>query len=279
MGDQEKIIPFNGNPKESPKDKLCESFKEFNESLKQEREIKAKQKKQRKPGNNGQDESINKGPAHTIFSIGNNSGNVIGSVGDNAQFYTKTTKVIKTPPPDTIGAHGHLVRTLNGVIKELADTRARDFVKQGKYPDYESAIGPVFQGINKGFRTYMQLPSWDRRQAITIIKEQPVSQFDGILNYFQEKLSGTVTGKIKGAAKKRTSGTPYYMLMNREKELLAKIGFKPDSSEVYAALERYYGVSSHKDLRTNQHKDWISYIESIVDKVEKGTLDLNDIKF
>lgn len=271
----EKIIPFNRKFNESIKDEVKESLAK----LGKEREIKNKRKTQHKPGNNNQGGSAAKTLPYTTFNIESNNGNVIGSVGDNARFYSKTTKVIKTPPPDTIGAHGHLVKILNDKIKELADTRAKDFVKQRKYPNYETAIGPAFKSIYSGFQSYMQLPSWDKRQAITICKEQHVNRFDEILNYFQEKLSNTVTGKIKGGMKKSTGRTSFGMLMSREKELLAKIGFKPDSPEVYAALERYYGVSSHKDLETFQHKDWISRIESIVDKVENGTLDFDNIEF
>lgn len=271
----EKIIPFNRKPNESIKDEIKESLSE----IEREREIKEKRKRQRKSSNTNQDGSVAKTPPHTTFNIESNNGNVIGSVGGNARFYSKTTKVIKSPPPDTIGAHGHLVKILNDKIKELAETRARDFVKQGKYPSYEAAIGPVYQRIFKEFRNFMQLPSRDTRQAITIITEQNINRFDEILGYFNEKLSGTVTGKIKGAMKKPASGIPFYLLMNREKELLAKIGFKTDSPEVRTAIERYYGVSSHKDLHPSRHKDWISHIESIIDKVEKGKLDPHDIKF
>lgn len=277
MGDpQGKIIPFNSKPKENLQDVLNESLKE----MERKREIKEKQKKQRKSGNKSQDDGLNKSPCHTTFTIENNSGNVIGRVGDNAKFYSKTTKVIKTPPPDTIGAHWHLVNILNDKIKELADTRANDFVKQKKYPTYEAAIGPVFQSLYAGFRSFMGLPSRDRRQAITIARERPVNEFDEILSYFNEKLSCTVTGKIKGAIKKSTSHTPFHVLMEKEEELLAMIGFTTDSPGVYDALERYYRVSSHKDLYLiGKHKDWISYIESIVDKVEKGMLDPHDITF
>lgn len=267
----EKIIPFNRKPNESIKDEIKESLSE----IEKEREIKNKRKTQRKPGNNIQGGIAAKTSPYTTFNIESNNGNVIGSVGDNARFYSKTTKIIKTPPPDTIGAHGHLVKILNDKIKELAETRRTDFAKRGK----NATEGSIYQAIYKGFRSFMGLPSWDRRQAITICMEQHVNRFDEILNYFQEKLSNTVTGKIKGDMKKRTSRTPFYMLMKREKELLAKIGFKPDSPEVYAALERYFGISSHKDLRPDQHKNWISHIESVVDKVEKGILNSHDVKF
>lgn len=270
----EKIIPFNSKPNESIKDEIKDSLSE----IKRKREIKNKRKTQSKPDNNNHDGNATKTPPHTTFNIESNNGNVIGSVGDNARFYSKTTKVIKSPPPDTIGAEGHLVKILNDKIKELAETRASDLVKQGKYPTYEAAIGPVYQRIYKSFRDFMQLPSRDTRQAITIIKEQNINRFDEILGYFNEKLLATVTGKIKGAMKKRTSSTPFYELIEREKEMLGKIGIGHKDSEVYAALERYYGVSSHKDLHPSQHKDWISHIESIVDKVERGELDPHDIK-
>lgn len=274
MGEPRILKLFDSQPGKSLQDEVKDTFSE----IEKEREIKNKRKTRRKPNNNSQDGSATKTPPHTTYNIHqeNNNGNVIGHV---EKFYSQSTKVIKTPPPDTIGADGHLTNTLKDKINELADTRAKDFVKQRKYPTYEAAIGPVYQVIYKGFRSFMGRPSWDRRQAITIIKELNVNQFDEILNYFNEKLSQTVTGKIKGAMKKSTSGTPFHMLMNRERELLAKIGFKPVSPEVYAALKRYYGVSSHKCLHTSQHKDWISHIESIVDKAEKGILDLRDIKF
>lgn len=267
---EEKIILFNPKPKESIKDEIKESLFE----IEKEREIKAKRKRQHKSSNANQDRSVAQTPPHTIFNIKSNSGNVIGSVGDNAIFYSETTRVIKSPPPDTIGAHGHLVKILNDKIKELAETRARDFAKQGK----DATIGSIYQAINRGFRKFMQLPSWDTRKAITIIKERNINEFDTIQNYFNEKLSQTVTGKIKGAMEKRTSGTSFYLLMSREKELLGKIGLKPDSPEVYAALKRYFGVSSHKNLQPFKHKGWISYIESIVDKVERGILAPSDIK-
>lgn len=269
MGDPRILRLYDSQPGKSLQDKVKDTLSE----IKKERDIKEKRKTRRK-SDNAKDGSAAKSQPHTTFNIGNNNGNVIGSVGDNAKFFSKTTKVIKSPPQDTIGADGHLVGILNDKIKELADTRLSDFQKRG----VNATIGSVYNAINRGFRNFMQRPH-DTRMAINIAKEQSINRFDEILGYFNEKLSRTVTAKIKDAMKKRTGGTPFYLLMNREKELLAKIGFKPDSPEVYTAIERYYGVSSHKDLHPSQHKDWISHIESIVDKVEKGTLDPHDVKF
>lgn len=271
----EKIIPFNSKPNESMKDEIKKSLSE----IERKREIKNKRKTQSKPDNNNHDGSATKPPTHTTFNIENNSGNVIGHVG---KIYSQSTKVIKTPSPDIIGAHGHLVKILNDKIKELAETRARDFVKQRKYPNYEAAIGMAYNhriyGINPTFKRNFSLPYGERRQVINIIKEWNINRFDEILGYFSKKCSRTVTGKIKDGTKKRTSSTPFYELMKREKELLDKIGIGHKDSEVYAALERYYGVSSHKDLEPSKHKDWISHIESIVDKVGRGELDPHDIK-
>lgn len=269
MGDPRILRLYDSQPDKSPQDELKDTLSE----IKKEREIKNKRKPRRK-SDNAQDGSATKTTPHPVFNIESNNGNIIGSVGDNATFCSKTIKVVKSPPPDTIGAHGHMVTILNDKIKTLAEIRLRDLPKRG----IKATTGSVFNAINIGFRNFMQRPH-DTRMAITIAKEQNINRFDEILGYFNEKLSRTVTAKIKGTAKKPTSGTPFYELMKREKELLAKIGFKPDSTEVYTAIERYYGVSSHKDLQPFEHKDWISRIESIVGKVERGELHPHDIKF
>lgn len=219
MGDPQKNIVklFGSQPKDSIKDQV-------KKALSENKMTKEKRQRQIKPSNNSRDGNINKSSAHTTDNIHqeNNNGNVIGHVG---KLYSQSTKVTKTPPPDTIGAHGHLVKIINDTIKE-----------------------------------------------------RNINQFDEVLGYFREKLSHAVTGKIKDAMKKSASRTPFYELMRREKELLDKIGIGHKDPEVYAAPKRYYGVSSHKDLHLSKHKDWISRIESIVDKVESGELDPHDIK-
>lgn len=230
----------------------------------------------RKPRKSGS--SDHRGPGQINISVRNNSGNVVGSVGDNAKFISKTTKIVKGPAPDTIGANDHLVRIINDEIKKLVHTRIKDWVRIRRYPNEEAARGPAYTSVSDGLRGELGIPHRDKRRIDYIFKELNVNRFDEIMEYLREKYSATITGKIKGGVRKAKNRTPFYALMQAEGALLEKIGLKADSPEVYDALRRYYGVTSHKHLETGQHKDWISRLEHIVDAVERGGVNPRDIR-
>lgn len=278
---QNKVIdirtgkPVEEETRNSVKDEIVKALKEVKKE--QPKDNIGRQKKLRKGTNESAENIINNGSARNIFNIGNNSGNVIGSIGDNAKIISKITKVVKSPPPDTIGAKDHLIRIINDEIKKLAHTRQKDWVKTGKYPDEKTAKGPAIWSVINGLRHELGIPKRDTRRIDYIIKEMNNNRFDEIMEYLRDKYSKTVTGRIKGSVKKKKSSTPFYELMQTESALLKKINLKSDSPEVHNALRRYYGVTSHKDLVTYQHKDWISRIETIVDHVERGVLHIHDI--
>lgn len=264
----------NARPKNSLKDEIAEGIIKGKSKAEGDEDTGKKRKKSRKPDNS---DSPGLATPKNVFNVDHNSGNVIGSVAGNVKITSKTTKVTMAPPPDTIGGRGDLVQIINEGINKLAQTRIKDWIKQGKYTGEEAARGPAYQVTEGGLKRHLGIRKKDNRKAITIIKEMNVNRFDEVMEYLRGKYANTATGRIKGSVRKPKSSTPFVELMQVETSLLKKMGLKADSPEVYAALERYYGVGSHKFLETYQHKNWITRLEQIIDEIERGNISQHNI--
>ncbi len=88
-----------------------------------------------------------------------------------------------------------------------------------------------------------------------------------ILDYLDKKYGNTKPGRIKNAAKRKDHIPPRPELHNMEKEALSHFGLKPDSPEVREMLQRFFGVTSHKDIDQRQHWQFVWYLKDEVDKL------------
>ena len=240
----------------------------------EDQEENQKEKRRRKAGSGG---AGNDAPARSIVNVGDNRGNMINSIGDNTHITIKTRKVDNRPlpAPDTIGANGHMVQAVIDKINELAMTRVDDRFKRGE----NVSKGSFYKTIRTKFYIDFHLTKKQHRdrRIENIVSGWNVNRYQEVIGYFDEKLSKTATGVIKGAVRKRGHRSPVWVLMKEVTPLLKELGYKADSDDVDKALMMKYGVTSHQALDGFQQADWIAHLESLVDLVARGVLHPDNI--
>lgn len=184
-----------------------------------------------------------------------NNANIYGNVkqiGGNVIYITKKPPDVKILPPiGSIGANPLLKQSIILEFNKLGEERAKRFGKR--------AYAVMYNTFKSDFE--IKNAMW------TVIWEWPEACANEILIYLGEKYNRTMAGRIEKAAIKPGYVHKRAFLFQREKELLAQIGFDISSEEVRGNLKRYFGVESHKYLTNLQHWQWVCYLEKEVNKM------------
>ncbi|MCI5220911.1 MAG: hypothetical protein D3914_17370 [Candidatus Electrothrix sp. LOE2] len=101
----------------------------------------------------------------------------------------------------------------------------------------------------------------------TQIWEWPEGCAKDIIQYLDEKYSNTIAGRIEKAAKRSGYSHTRPYLYKKEREFLSQLDIEVESNFVKESLKKYFGSSSHKDLTSLQHWQWVCYLEKEVEKI------------
>lgn len=161
---------------------------------------------------------------------------------------TKPPNKIILPPPNSIGSDTLLKQRIQTLFNKIGEEREKRFPGTG------------YSVLANKFKSDFGI----KNNKWTIIWTYPVECASEIIEYLEAKYARTIQGKKENAWGKENYIPPRNILYAKESELLKQIGLSTKSLEVKNMLNKFFGVKSHTQLTTNQHWQFVKYLENII---------------
>lgn len=193
------------------------------------------------------------GPKDPKLQIISGSGNI--QAGRDVKITTSKLDHKIQPPTGTIGGNPLLRQRIEGLLNDIGMAREKRFGK--------AAYAQLYSTLKKE----LGIP---RNQKWTMIWLLPENLALGIIEVLEAKMANTITGRIRGAAKKPGHMPSRPQLYARENELLEHLGMTMRNPELRALMKEYFGVSSHSDLSIIQHQQLVEFLRQQVEAIENS---------
>ncbi len=245
MADDKKIIKMVRPPKkvdEIREEYLNEAIDMMKDHIKDEQKTKKASPSARR-----------KKPAVVQTATGNGNTQVAGDLIHN--HYQSPPKNPPKPapaaPPDgTIGGNGLLRHRIQTLMNTLGDRRKERFGKNG--------FAAMYRNFKKDFKI--------KNNEWTCIWLWPEKRADEIIQYFEEKLGNTIQGRIETAAARPDYRHTRRQLFAKERKILDELGLSSDDQVLRDCMNRFFGVTSRRDMSDEQLANWVSFLDQEAEK-------------
>jgi hypothetical protein len=190
---------------------------------------------------------------YRTINIKDNRGNIIIDSPNTIQANILNIKSPKgkiniLPPPNSIGTNLLLKQRIQTLFNKIGDEREKRFPGTG------------YSVLARKFKSDFGI----KDNKWTIIWTYPIECATEIVEYLEYKYANTIRGKKEKAWGKRNYIPPRNILFAEESRLLAQLGLTTKSEEVKSMLNDFFGVNSHIELNSNQHWQFVKYLETVV---------------
>jgi hypothetical protein len=175
---------------------------------------------------------------------GNKNVQIVGDIYHTS----KPPNKIVLPPPNSIGSDTLLKQRIQTLFNKIGEEREKRFPGSG------------YSVLAKNFKSDFGI----KNNKWTIIWTYPIECAQEITEYLESKYANTIQGRKENAWSKESYIPPRNIMYAKETELLLHLGLTTKSVEVKEMLNNFFGVQSHTKLSTNQHWQFVKYLENLI---------------
>lgn len=175
---------------------------------------------------------------------GNKNIQIVGDIYNVSKPPDKKT----LPPPNSIGSDTLLKQRIQTLFNKIGEEREKRFPGSG------------YSVLARKFKSDFGI----KNNKWTVIWTYPIGCAQAIIEYLESKYSNTIQGRKDNAWSKENYIPPRNIMYAKETELLSQLGLTIKSEEVKEMLNNFFGVQSHTKLSTNQHWQFVKYLENLL---------------